>query len=597
MHTTLLVQTPPNGTNPSGSTSNSGTTDDPTTSADLIPIIAGSAGGAGGAILIVIVLILVCCCYNRCTTMKSTNFPQRSNGNVYDDDSDGLYQVISKEIPPPLPSRPPPGSYATVDSKDNGHIELAKLGPPTTTVRDSVVSMPTDFGAPPSDHTLAKLSTTANGQEFNLQYKHNPLYSSADNLISTAPALPEKKFPSTPGILEEESALNIYALPHKPPPLPARMTSPELREASPDPIYTEAQLSPTQFQQSPLHQPSPTLSPSQFQATSPSTESTGSSTGKICPYASIYADPKPLLKEEGPIEVRPYHIKEIRPLGTGQFGEVMLAETRSLSLRDLKLGDSVEKSVSIQVAVKRLKHNADKVVKEAFEKEIKFMARLNHINVIRMLAICPTGQPFILMEYMEFGDLNQYLQKFEVAPSGSEPTESQIAVPSLLYACIQIANGMRYLASLHFIHRDLATRNFLVGKDNIIKIADFGMSRSLYSSHYYRIQGRAILPIRWMANECFYGRFSEKTDVWAYGVSMWEVFMLAKVQPFDELTDQQVIENAVNVEKMKVLSRPQHCPEEVYEVMLRCWEKDPDKRINFEDVYSSLAALHSYSDI
>ena len=572
------------------------TPDNPTNSADLVPIIAGTAGGAAGCIVIVVVLILIFCCCNRRAAMKTSDF-SRSNGNAYDEDSDGLYQVIpKKEVPPPLPSRPPPGSYATIEPTDNGHIELAKLAPATTTLRDSIVSMPADIGAPSSEHALAKLSVAANGPEFNLQYKHNPLYSSADNLIAAAPALPDKKFPSTPGILEEENALNIYALPHKPPPLPARMTSPELKEASPDPIYTEAELSPTQFQQ-PLQQQSPTLSPSQFQVMSLSTSSPDSTSSRICPYASIYADPKPLMKEEGPIEVRPYHIKEIRPLGTGQFGEVMLAETHGLSLRDLKLGDNTEKSVGIQVAVKRLKQNADKVVKETFEKEIKFMARLNHMNVIRMLAICPTGQPFILMEYMEFGDLNQYLQKFEVAPSGREPTDKQISVPLLLYACIQISNGMRYLASLHFIHRDLASRNCLVGKDNVIKIADFGMSRSLYSSHYYRIQGRAILPIRWMANECFYGRFSEKTDVWAYGVSMWEVFMLAKVQPFDEMSDQQVIENAVNVEKMKVLQKPKHCPEEVYEVMLRCWEKDPDKRINFEDVYSSLAALHTYSDI
>ena len=533
-------------------------------------IIAGVIVAAVvGIVAVVVVIVIIVCCNKRVSQTFSS-----SNGNQYDDDADALYTVIA--VPPPLPSRPIPGTYATVDAKDNGHIELSKMTSPPN-LRDSVISMPSDVGGPNPDATLAKLNINSNSQAFPL--RNNPLYSSCDNLIHGAPPLPDKRFSSTPGMLEDDNNLNIYAVPHNPPPLPERMMSPEAMEPPRGPLYSEASLTPAHFQH-------------RDDVSSPD-----SSTSKICPYASIYADPKPLLKEEGPIEIRPYHIKEIRPLGTGQFGEVLLAETLGLSLRDLKLGEDQDKSISIKVAVKRLKHDADMAVKEAFEKEIKFMARLNHMNVIRLLAICPTGHPFILMEYMEFGDLNQYLQRYEIAPHGAEPSANQIQVASLLYTCVQIANGMRYLASLHFIHRDLATRNFLVGKDSSIKIADFGMSRSLYSSHYYRIQGRAILPIRWMANECFYGRFSEKTDVWAFGVAMWEVFTLAKVQPYDELSDQEVIENAVNTEKIKLLQKPEHCPDEVYEVMFQCWEKDPDKRIDFEDVYASLAALHSYSDI
>ena len=551
-------------------------TSDPTNdrSNDNLVLIAGVVAGvvvlAMVVLAVVIIVIAVC---NRRAYQKSEAF---SSKNQLDEDADNaLYSMIPESHPPPpLPSRPIPGTYATIDSKDNGHIELTKITSPT--LRGSIISMPADIGGTPSDPALAKLSVSNNIQGVPL--RNNPLYSSADNIIRGAPPLPDKPLSNSTGTVDDDpQSLNIYAIPHKPPPLPKRMMSPEAMEPVPGPIYSEANITPANFQGG---------------VTVGSPDS-----NKLCPYASIYADPKPLLKEEGPMEVRPYHIKEIRRLGTGQFGEVMLAETLGLSLSDLKLGDSNDKSVSIQVAVKRLKQDADKTVREAFEKEIKFMARLNHMNVIRMLAICPSGQPFILMEYMEHGDLNQYLQKYKIAPSGTEQTADKIAIASLLYACVQVSNGMRYLASLHFIHRDLATRNFLVGNDNIIKIADFGMSRSLYSSHYYRIQGRAVLPIRWMANECFYGRFSEKTDVWAFGVAMWEIFTLAKEQPYNELSDQQVIENAVNTEKMKLLEKPEHCPEEVYEVMLLCWEKDPDTRINFEDVYSSLAALHSYSDI
>lgn len=534
---------------------------------NLGPIIGGIVGAVLIAILaLVVVIIVIVSCNRRSHVQKTAAF----DGDRYDDeDSDALYTVIPKNVPPPLPSRPIPGTYATIDSKQNGHFELAKLASPA---RDSILSMPAEVGGAHTDHMLAKLSTTINKQNFPL--RNNPLYSSCDNILQNPPPLPGRSNSIAGGL--DGSNLNIYAIPHKPPPLPERMSSPE---ALFPPVHTEAELTPDQFQ------------------VNSAVGSPDSGDSKICPYASIYADPHPLMKEEGPIEVRPYHIREVAPLGTGQFGEVMLADTLGLSLKDLKLGESTDKSVCIQVAVKRLKHDADKTVREAFEKEIKFMARLNHMNVIRLLAICPTGSPFILMEYMECGDLNQYLQRFEIVPHDTEPTDSQIQVATLLYTCVQIANGMRYLASLHFIHRDLATRNCLVGKENTIKIADFGMSRSLYSSHYYRIHGRAILPIRWMANECFYGRFSEKTDIWAFGVAMWEVFTLAKEQPYDTLSDQEVIENAVNTEKIKLLAKPEHCPEEVFEVMLQCWEKEPDARINFEDVYSSLAALHSYSDL
>ena len=106
-----------------------------------------------------------------------------------------------------------------------------------------------------------------------------------------------------------------------------------------------------------------------------------------------------------------------------------------------------------------------------------------------------------------------------------------------------------------------------------------------------------MLPIRWMSNECFYGRFSEKTDIWAFGVTMWEIFVLCKEFPYPDLSDQEVINNAIQEQGRTVPNQPESCPSDVYHIMLRCWENDPDKRADFEEAYNLLAQIHAYSDI
>ena len=321
---------------------------------------------------------------------------------------------------------------------------------------------------------------------------------------------------------------------------------------------------------------------------------TPSYSDSLKPYAPIYTLPINLPKsKEVLLKVFGSNIREIRELGMGQFGKVILAETVGLSAKKLRLSESHDdKSKSTLVAVKKLKSDAPNATKEAFEKEVNFMSRLTDRNVIRILGVCYEDTPFIMMEYMEKGDLNQYLQKFQIHATDSE-SQGQITIKTLVYMTTQIASAMKYLASHNYVHRDLATRNWLVGPNYLVKISDFGMSRSLYDSHYYRIHGRLALPVRWMAYECFYGKFSQKSDVWAFGVTMWEIFTLAKEQPYNDMSDKQLIEDALKGKNRKILAKPDLCPLKLYKIMLECWEHNSELRATFEELFQLLTSIES----
>ena len=312
------------------------------------------------------------------------------------------------------------------------------------------------------------------------------------------------------------------------------------------------------------------------------------------PCAPIYTVPMNLpVSKQLLLKVFGSNIREIRELGKGLFGKVILAETVGLSAKDLRLSESDDdKSKSTLVAVKKLKSDASTATKVAFEKEVNFMSKLTDRNVIRILGVCYEDTPFIMMEYMEKGDLNQYLQKFKTLSTTDSEPQGQITTRTLVHIATQIASAMKYLASHNFVHRDLATRNCLVGPNYLVKISDFGMSRSLYDSHYYRIHGRFALPVRWMAYECFYGKFSQKSDVWAFGVTMWEIFTLTNEQPYSDMSDKQVVEDALRGKNRKILAKPDMCPFEVYKIMVECWAPNSEQRATFEELLQLLTSVH-----
>nr|XP_046177734.1 discoidin domain-containing receptor 2-like isoform X2 [Oncorhynchus gorbuscha] len=298
-------------------------------------------------------------------------------------------------------------------------------------------------------------------------------------------------------------------------------------------------------------------------------------------------------------------------LGEGQFGEVHLCEAEGMQ-------DFVEKDLSeevndrsnevegsddtpILVAVKTLREDANKNARNDFLKEIRIMSRLRDPNIVSLLAVCVESDPLCMItEYMENGDLNQFLsshQLDEVEEIQSSDKDT-VSYSNLMSMATQVASGMKYLSSLNFVHRDLATRNCLVGKNYTIKIADFGMSRNLYRGDYYRIQGRAVLPIRWMSWESILlGKFTMASDVWAFGVTLWEILTLCEEQPYSQFSDEQVIENTGEFfrdqGKQVYLPRPACCPDAVYSsLMLGCWRRNAKQRPTFQEIYSQLGESH-----
>ena len=296
------------------------------------------------------------------------------------------------------------------------------------------------------------------------------------------------------------------------------------------------------------------------------------------------------------VKISQENLEEISNIGIGQFGEVVLAKTKDLSLKDLGLSDIDDKrDVRINVAVKMMKPNSDKALQVAFEKEAKFMGQLKHGNVIKLLAVNEDGcEPFMVMEYMENGDLNQFLLWHHISKSHPPNNREELSPQNLLSMVIQVASGMAYLASHNYIHRDIATRNCLVGEDNVIKIADFGLSRSLYDSVYYRVKGKAKMPIRWMATECFYGKFSQFSDVWAYGVTVWEIYTMGREPPYPTFGDLEIIDDALKGGQRHLLTKPFICPNEVYDVICAsCWAADCSNRDIFSVIYSQLIQIYT----
>ncbi|XP_025831328.1 tyrosine-protein kinase Btk29A isoform X2 [Agrilus planipennis] len=261
-------------------------------------------------------------------------------------------------------------------------------------------------------------------------------------------------------------------------------------------------------------------------------------------------------------EIDPQELMLLEELGSGQFGVVRRGKWRG----------------SIDVAVKMMKEGT--MSEDDFIEEAKVMTKLQHTNLVQLYGVCSKNRPiFIVTEYMRHGSLLNYLRRHEQSLVSNQGL--------LLDMCIQVCKGMAYLERHNYIHRDLAARNCLVGSENTVKVADFGLARYVLDDQYTS-SGGSKFPIKWAPPEVLnYTRFSSKSDIWAYGVLMWEVFTCGKM-PYGRLKNAEVVER---VQKGLILERPKNCYKEVYDIMRKCWSPVPENRPSFRVLKEQLISV------
>ncbi|CAD36478.1 Tyrosine-protein kinase receptor cam-1 [Caenorhabditis elegans] len=284
-----------------------------------------------------------------------------------------------------------------------------------------------------------------------------------------------------------------------------------------------------------------------------------------------------------PIDDNSYKVFEITPsqlsvrekIGEGQFGVVHSGIYTS----------GLFAPEPMAVAVKKCRHDATNAERAQLEQEIRAVATFDHPNVIKLIGVCYMDNSLLaVFEYMVHGDLHELL-KVRVPPADHDMGGITEANAEFLYIATQIALGMEYLASMSFVHRDLATRNCLVGDTRTIKIADFGLMRTSYGSDYYKMLHRSWMPVRWMSKEAIeQGRFSEASDVWSFGVTLWEIWSFGR-QPYEGASNQQVIELVAN---RHLLECPHNCPTNIYSLMVECWHENIERRPTFSEIRSRL---------
>ena len=270
-------------------------------------------------------------------------------------------------------------------------------------------------------------------------------------------------------------------------------------------------------------------------------------------------------------------------LADGEFGPVYRGEAYEI----------VPREASRIVTVKMLKQNADDSTRAKFEQEITLLSHLNHLNVVGVLGVCTDSTPecIILDGGSTHIDLLSYVRDRGLSMRGIEDGERIVQeFRELLKIADEACLGLAYLASQNIVHKDMALRNCIRGQNGVVKISSFGIGPKLYPEAYYFLNGRN-LPLRWMAPECITNNeFATTTDIWAFGVLVWELFTYGE-QPYPRLTNEQVVTKVS--QQQATLPQPNKCPEDVFLVMSSCWARDPGSRPRLQEIHQHLFDLIS----
>ncbi|XP_037928341.1 receptor-type guanylate cyclase gcy-13-like [Teleopsis dalmanni] len=259
-----------------------------------------------------------------------------------------------------------------------------------------------------------------------------------------------------------------------------------------------------------------------------------------------------------------------RRLGEGAFGTVYGGEAQLTS------------ECWTAVAVKTLKAGASSEDRLDFLSEADAMKRFQHKNIVKLLGVCLQSEPiYTIMEFMLYGDLKTYLLARRHLVNDKTTDDSDISPKRLTMYALDVARGLSYLAQQKYVHRDLACRNCLVNAQRVVKLGDFGMARPTFNSDYYRFNRKGMLPVRWMAPESLaLGMFTPASDVWAFGVVIYEVITFGSF-PYQGLTNNQVLEFVKSGKKLQI---PNGVKPQLEGLLNACWSQDVKKRPTATDL-------------